>query len=202
MSATVMSGQMSISAAERLPVIMTEVKKWEVLEREYLYRRPWLTVRRDRVRLPTGAVNDEYYVLEYPTWVNVIAIDREGRFVMVEQYRHGLQEVFTELVAGVAEEGEAPLEAARRELLEETGYAGGTWRLSTVLSANPGSQNNLSYSFIATGVERVAEQHLDETEDVAVRLLSRDEVLQLLRSDTLKQALMAAPLWKYFAENL
>lgn len=170
--------------------------------REYLYRRPWLTVRRDRVRLPTGAVNDEYYVLEYPTWVNVIAIDREGRFVMVEQYRHGLQEVFTELVAGVAEEGEAPLEAAQRELLEETGYAGGTWRLNTVLSANPGSQNNLSYSFIATGVERVAEQHLDETEDVAVRLLSRDEVLQLLRSDTLKQALMAAPLWKYFAENL
>ena len=181
---------------------MTEVKKWEVLGREYLYRRPWLTVRRDRVLLPTGAVNDEYYVLEYPTWVNVIAIDREGRFVMVEQYRHGLQEVFTELVAGVAEEGEAPLEAAQRELLEETGYAGGTWRLNTVLSANPGSQNNLSYSFIATGVERVAEQHLDEMEDVAVQLLSRDEVLQLLRSDTLKQALMAAPLWKYFAENL
>lgn len=179
-----------------------KMEKWEVLGREYLYRRPWLTVRRDRVRLPTGAVNDEYYVLEYPTWVNVIAIDREGRFVMVEQYRHGLQEVFTELVAGVAEEGEAPLEAAQRELLEETGYAGGTWRLNTVLSANPGSQNNLSYSFIATGVERVAEQHLDETEDVAVRLLSRDEVLQLLRSDTLKQALMAAPLWKYFAENL
>ena len=178
------------------------MEKWEVLGREYLYRRPWLTVRRDRVRLPTGAVNDEYYVLEYPTWANVIAIDREGRFVMVEQYRHGLQEVFTELVAGVAEEGEAPLEAAQRELLEETGYAGGTWRLNTVLSANPGSQNNLSYSFIATGVERVAEQHLDETEDVAVRLLSRDEVLQLLRSDTLKQALMAAPLWKYFAENL
>lgn len=179
-----------------------KMEKWEVLGREYLYRRPWLTVRRDRVRLPTGAVNDEYYVLEYPTWVNVIAIDREGRFVMVEQYRHGLQEVFTELVAGVAEEGEAPLEAARRELLEETWYAGGTWRLNTVLSANPGSQNNLSYSFIATGVERMAEQHLDETEDVAVRLLSRDEVLQLLRSDTLKQALMAAPLWKYFAENL
>ncbi len=179
-----------------------KMEKWEVLGREYLYRRPWLTVRRDRVRLPTGAVNDEYYVLEYPTWVNVIAIDRDGRFVMVEQYRHGLQEVFTELVAGVAEEGEAPLEAAQRELLEETGYAGGTWRLNTVLSANPGSQNNLSYSFIATGVERVAEQHLDETEDVAVRLLSRDEVLQLLRSDTLKQALMAAPLWKYFAENL
>ena len=179
-----------------------KMEKWKVLGREYLYRRPWLTVRRDRVRLPTGAVNNEYYVLEYPTWVNVIAIDREGRFVMVEQYRHGLQEVFTELVAGVAEEGEAPLEAAQRELLEETGYAGGTWRLNTVLSANPGSQNNLSYSFIATGVERVAEQHLDETEDVAVRLLSRDEVLQLLRSDTLKQALMAAPLWKYFAENL
>ncbi|MDE6161892.1 MAG: NUDIX hydrolase [Muribaculaceae bacterium] len=175
------------------------MKKWKLLSSEYLFRRPWLTVRRDKLELPTGAVNDEYYVLEYPTWVNVIAIDRQGRFVMVEQYRHGLQEIFTELVAGVAEEGETPLQAAQRELLEETGYAGGEWRLNTVLCANPGSQNNLAYSFIATGVERVADQHLDATEDVAVHLLSRHDVLQMLRSDTMKQALMAAPLWKYFA---
>lgn len=173
--------------------------KWETLSSEYLIRRPWLTARRDVVRLPNGTVYDEYYVLEYPTWINVIALTPEGKFVMVKQYRHGLGIVGTELVAGVSEEGEDPLETAKRELLEETGFGGGEWELSTVISANPSSQNNLSYSFIARGVVKMAEQHLDETEDIRVEILSEDEVWDMLVNDRLKQALMVAPLWKYFA---
>lgn len=178
------------------------MEKWTTLESEYLIRRPWLTARRDKLMMPNGQIHPEYYVLEYPTWVNVIAIDTEGRFVMVEQYRHGLDDIFTELVAGVAEEGETPEQAARRELEEETGYTGGEWTLNTVLSANPGSQNNLSYSFIARGVRPSGHRHLDDTEDVAVKLLSRDEVFGLISSDTMKQALMAAPLWKFFYEEM
>lgn len=173
--------------------------KWKVLETEYLFMRPWLTVRRDKVQLPNGKVHPEYYVLEYPSWVNVIALTKDGKFVMVRQYRHGLGIVATELCAGVAEPGEEPLEAAKRELLEETGFGGGEWKLNMVLSANPGSQNNLSYSFIARGVELMSEQHLDETEDVRVEILTEDEVYSMLIHDELKQSLMAAPLWKYFA---
>lgn len=174
------------------------MEKWKVLDSVYLVQRPWLTARRDTVELPNGVVNDEYYVLEYPTWVNVIAITEGGEFVMVEQYRHGLGGIFTELVAGVAEKGESPLDAARRELLEETGYGGGEWELNTVVSANPGSQNNLSYSFIARGVRPVTVQHLDDTEDVLVRLVAEKDVFQMLVNDEVKQSLMAAPLWKYF----
>lgn len=175
------------------------MEKWKVLDTEYLIRRPWLTARRDKVQLPNGVVHDEYYILEYPTWINVIAITRDGQFVMVEQYRHGLQDIFTELVAGVAEPGEEPLEAAKRELLEETGYGNGNWKLNMVISANPGSQNNLTYSFIATDVEKISGQHLDATEDVNVKLLSREQVKEMLVHDEIKQSLMAAPLWKYFA---
>lgn len=175
------------------------MKKWKTLSSEYLHRRPWLTVRKDVVQLPNGVIHDEYYVLEYPTWVNVIARTRNGKYLMVEQYRHGLQEIFTELVAGIAEPGEEPIEAARRELLEETGYGNGEWRLNMVICANPGSQNNLTYSFIADGVEKISEQHLDTTEDVEVKLLDESEVIDLISSDKMKQALMAAPLWKYFA---
>ncbi|MGN0206455.1 MAG: NUDIX hydrolase [Muribaculaceae bacterium] len=175
------------------------MKKWKTLSSEYLHRRPWLTVRKDVVQLPNGVIHDEYYVLEYPTWVNIIARTRDGKYVMVEQYRHGLQEIFTELVAGIAEPGEQPIDAARRELLEETGYGNGEWRLNMVICANPGSQNNLTYSFIADGVEKISEQHLDTTEDVEVKLLDESEVIDLISSDKMKQALMAAPLWKYFA---
>lgn len=178
-----------------------KIEKWKILESRYLIRRPWLTARVDKVELPNGVVHPEYYVLEYPTWVNIIAVTTDGRFVMVEQYRHGLGDVFTELVAGVAEKGEEPLQAARRELLEETGYGGGEWQLYTVLSANPGSMNNLTYTFLATGVESMSKQHLDATEDIAVRLLTADEVKAMLLSNEMKQSLMAAPLWKYFALN-
>lgn len=176
-----------------------DAMKWEVVKSEYLHRRPWLTVRRDEVRLPNGVVHPEYYVLEYPTWINVIALTEDGKFVMVKQYRHGLGIVATELCAGVAEEGEEPIEAAKRELLEETGFGGGEWELNMVISANPGSQNNLSYSFIARGVKPMTTQHLDATEDIKVEILTEDEVWQMLVNDDMKQALMAAPLWKYFA---
>lgn len=174
------------------------IKKWKTLSTEYLFRRPWLTARRDCVQLPSGKIHDEYYILEYPTWINVIALTEDGDFVMVSQYRHGIGEIMTELVAGVAEKGEEPLEAARRELMEETGFGGGEWSLFTKICANPGSMNNFSYSFIAKGVHKVSEQHLDDTEDVEVVIMKREDVLDMLKRDEVKQSLMAAPLWKYF----
>ena len=99
--------------------------KWKVLSSEYLIRKPWLTARCDRLELPDGRIMPEYYVLEYPDWVNVIAITKDGKFVMERQYRHALGVEAYELPCGVMENGETPLEAAKRELLEETGYGGG-----------------------------------------------------------------------------
>lgn len=178
-----------------------KLEKWKTLRSEYIVRRPWLTARRDEVELPNGVINKEYYVLEYPDWVNVIAITKEGQFVMVRQYRHGLDDIFTELCAGVMEEGETPEQAARRELLEETGFGGGKWELWMTISANPGSMNNLTYCFLATGVEKIAGQRLDKTEDLRCLLYNREQVLNMLENDELKQALMAAPLWKYFSRK-
>lgn len=176
-------------------------RKWEVLDSEYLIRRPWLTARRDKVRLPNGVVNDEYYVLEYPDWVNVIAITKDGKFLMERQYRHGLQWTGYEICAGVCESGETPLESARRELYEETGYAGGRWTHHMTISANTSTMTNLCHCFIAEGVEQVSGQHLEATEDISIHLLSADEVRRLLVGNEIRQALMAAPLWKYFAEH-
>ena len=178
---------------------MNDERKWEIISSEYLIRRPWLTARRDHVRLPTGIENPEFYILEYPDWVNVIAITRKGEFVMIRQYRHGLGETRYELCAGVSEEGEDPIDSARRELLEETGYGGGEWQLWMTISANPSTTTNLTYCYLATNVELMSTQQLEETEDITVHLLTEKEVKALLVNDEIRQALMAAPLWKYFA---
>lgn len=175
------------------------IKKWTTLESRYVVKRPWLTARVDKVQLPDGRVNPEHYVLEYPAWVNVLAITTSGEYVFIRQYRHAFDEVLTELCAGVVEAGETPLEAARRELREETGYGGGEWSLAMTIGQNPSICDNLTYCFTAVGVERLGDQNLDASEDIEVMLLTRDEVRALLERDEMKQALMAAPLWRHFA---
>ena len=175
--------------------------KWRTLGSEYIIRRPWLTARRDTVELPNGAVNDEYYVLEYPDWINVTAITADGQYVFVRQYRHGLGQTCHEIGAGVIEPGEQPEAAARRELMEETGFGGGKWRELMTISPNPSTVTNVVHCFVATGVERLGTQHLDATEDIEVCLFTKDEVLRMLERGEIMQALMAAPLWRLFAEG-
>ena len=177
-------------------------KAWKVLDSEYLINRPWLTARRDHLLLPDGREIPEYYVLEYPDWVNVIAITKDGHFVMERQYRHALGCTCYELPCGVKEEGETPLEAAQRELEEETGYGGGEWEKLMVLSANPSTMTNLTHCFLATGVEKISEQHLDATEELEVHLLTREEICHLLQNNEMMQSLMVAPLLKYLSPEL
>ena len=171
---------------------------WTTVSSEYVIRRPWLIARCDKVKLPTGAVIDEYYVLEYPDWVNVIAITDEGKFVFVRQYRYALKKTVNELCAGVCEDGEEPEAAARRELMEETGFGGGEWEKTMVLSCNASTCQNFTHCFIARGVSHVGTQHLDNGEDIKVLLFTRDEVFGMLPRGEIWQSLMAAPLWKFF----
>lgn len=174
-------------------------RKWKVLSSEYVIQRPWLTARREHVKMPNGAEAPEFYVLEYPDWVNVIAITRNGKMVMIRQYRHGVGRTDYELCAGVIEDGEEPEAAGRRELLEETGFGGGVWFEIYKIAPNPSTQTNWTHCFVAFGVERLQEQHLDGGEDISVHLLEQEEVLDMLKDNSIIQALMLAPLWKFFA---
>ena len=175
-------------------------RKWKLLYSEYIIKRPWLTARRDKIELPDGRIIPEFYVLEYPDWVNVIAITTDGKFVMERQYRYAADSTNYEIPCGVMEQGETPLEAAMRELKEETGYGGGQWRELMCISANPTSMTNMTHCFVATGVQKVSDQHLDATEELEVHLLSRDEVLALLQNNEMIQSLMIAPLLRFFME--
>lgn len=182
---------------------MNSIKKWKKLSSKYLFQiKPWLTIREDQLEMPNGTIMDAYYVYEYPDWVNTIAIDKEGKFVMVRQYRHALGEINYELCAGVCdEEDESPLVTAQRELMEETGYGGGEWQEWMVNCANPGTHTNLVHCFLAVGVERIGNQQLDEHEEIEVHIMSYEDILSLLKTDQIRQSLHAAALWKYIALN-
>lgn len=176
---------------------------WEKLDSEYLFSDRWLTVRKDTVKLPQGPVVPSYYVLEYPDWISVIGLTKKKQFIIVKQYRHGIGRVGYELCGGMADpEDKSPLETAQREMLEETGYGNGNWTEWMVISANPSILNNLTYCYLATDLELTERQKLDETEQLTVHLFSLEEVKEMLLKDEFLQALHAAPLWKYIAQQL
>ncbi len=174
---------------------------WKVLKSEYIAREgDWFTVRREHVQLPSGAEIPTWYIFDFPCWINVIAITKDGRMVMESQYRHGIGETHFELCAGVVDPTDvSPLEAAKRELWEETGFVGGEWTEFMRLSPNPTNHSNYSYTFLAVGVERKDAGNQEQTEDIQTYLMTQDEVCELLEQGEIVQALHAAPLWKYFA---
>lgn len=108
-----------------------------------------MTVRKDTLMLPDGRIKDDYWSLEYPDWINVIAITQDGKYLFERQYRHGLDVVEWEIPAGVIEKGEEPMAAAQRELMEETGFGGGEWEPFMNLCPNPGTNNNIAHTFLA-----------------------------------------------------
>lgn len=180
------------------PPSETDPAPWHVETSIYLSRKPWLTLRQDRVRLPGGAVIDEYFVLEYPAWVNVLAIAEDGRVVLIRQYRHAAKGVHYELPAGVVDPTDPdPLTAAKRELLEETGYGGGEWTAFMTLSANPATHTNVSHTFLARGVVPVQSPDPEATEDIAVHLVSAEELRRIAIDGGMLQSLHAAPVLKY-----
>ena len=179
------------------PTFPDDPKPWKVRKREYLSREFWYTVRVDEVELPTGSVIPKYWVNEYRPWVNVVAVTKADEVVLIRQYRHGIERVHFEIPAGTTDPGESDLEAAsRRELLEETGYGGGRWSLLNTLSANPALQDNLAHTFLAEGVERLAEPHTEAGEDLRVHLVPVSDIERLIDEGEFIQALHIAPLMK------
>ena len=176
-------------------------KNWKSIKSEHLIHNQWLTVRKDHVILPTGVDIVDYYVLEYPDWVTVIAITDEGKYVMEQQYRHGIQQTCYEICGGTVEKDEDILIAAKRELKEETGYGGGTWSFFSKTAPNPAAMTNICYTFVAKGVYKTGEQTLERTEDIDVCEMTEEELLEVMKNGEIIQGDMLSPLWQWMYQN-
>ena len=169
--------------------------KWKTISSEYIIKKPWATLRVDNCELPDGRIANEYYVLEYPNWANAVAVTEDGQIIMVRQYRHSGGITSIEIPGGVIENGEDPLKAIERELLEETGYAFEKFELVSTVYPNPATSNNVCFCYLATGGKQVQEQSLDEHEDISVELYGMQEVKEMLLQNKIPQSLHASGLF-------
>jgi ADP-ribose pyrophosphatase len=168
---------------------------WKLLSSSYIHKGPWATLRVDECEMPDGRIVDDYYVLEYPNWVNAIAITEDNKVLMVKQYRHAAGIISLEIPGGVVDPGEAPEHAIKRELLEETGHEFESWELLCTLYANPSTANNHTYCYLAKGGKKVQGQDLDEHEELIVEQYTIPELKQLLVDKKIGQALHCAGIF-------
>jgi len=168
---------------------------WRVAASRLIHADRWIRLRADSCITPEGAVLDPYYVLEYADWVHVVAVTDDDRLVVNHQYRHGAGCVHLELPGGVMDAADAgALEAAARELREETGFAAREFRSIVSLSPNSATHTNRIHIVLAEGAYADGAQSLDAGEEIAVELLPLAEIPALIASGAFFQSSHVASL--------
>jgi ADP-ribose pyrophosphatase len=136
-----------------------------------------------------------FYVLDAPDWINVIPILPDRQIVMIRQFRFGVEGETLEIPGGMCDPGESPLESARRELLEETGFSASSLTPLGSVHPNPAIQSNHCHTFLATGLTRVAEPDPDPNEGFEEQLVPLDEIPGLISSGVIEHSLVVAAFY-------
>lgn len=177
---------------------------WRELESRELFSNPIFDVRVSHRTSRSGAAGD-FYLLHARDWVNVVPLMRGGsagdRFLMVRQYRHGLDGITLEFPAGILEPGEDPWAAAGRELQEETGRSAGRITLLGKVSPNPAFMDNWCWTYLAEDLSAPGKPHLDDTEVLDVHEVPVSEVLDGMATGELVNSLSMVALLLYIRRD-
>lgn len=173
---------------------------WQVLGSRYEDAELMLFEKRiDRLRNPRNGQVFERLVLESVDWVNVVALDADGRSLMIRQYRFGVGYTTLETPGGMVDPGEDSKTAAARELLEETGFASDNWSYLGAVEPNPAFHNHLCHHWLAQDVYRAQTQNLGDGESIALEFMTQEQVRAAVVSGELKHALALSALSRVFS---
>lgn len=175
--------------------------KWKILNQKYLEKNDWIKLRKDSCLTPKGKTVDPYYVMELQDVSCAVAMTKEGKIVLVKEYKHAVQKEILQLPCGYIDKNEDPLTAAKRELAEETGYTSKKWVLLGSFTGSPGRLTHYYHFFLAEDCEKTEQQKLDELETLEVFEFSKEEAEEELKKQdtdlvTPLGFLMAKEKWK------
>jgi ADP-ribose pyrophosphatase len=178
------------------------IKPWRILGRRQVYAAPpFMEVSVETVALPDGRVIDDYHNLKTGDFVTIIPETREGRIIMLRQYRHGVRRIGLALPGGRLDDGEVPEAAARRELLEEVGVTATTCRFLSSWATSCTYGFSTSHYFHASGLDHVQAPAADDLEEAELVELTRDEIRAAMRSGEILSLGHAAPLAFFLLEE-
>ena len=178
-----------------------KLNSWKTLNSESLLDSLFLKVNKEMCELPDGKIIPDFYTLWQPDWVLVLAQNADGFWLMERQYRHGTGKVSLEFPAGIVEAGEAPIDAAKRELQEECAFGGGSFEFLAELPMNPDRHRGRFFVVRATGVVQSGETHFDSSEEIETLQLSTEDVLSKMRSGEINHPHQIAAFFLYGLKN-
>ena len=149
-------------------------------------------VRQDFSERESDNKESDFFVIEAPNWINIIALTKDEEIVLIEQYRQGAEEITLEVPSGMIDSGEEPLATAKRELLEETGFSSENVMLIGKSNPNPAIQNNTMFHYLAVGCEKTGDTSFDEHESIVTKMFPLEEVDELIKSGKIKHSLAIA----------
>jgi len=157
------------------------------------------SIRIMRCRSPRTGHEHDFYVIDFPNWVQVLPITPEDQVVMVRQYRHGCGQVLLELPGGLIDKDDGnPEESAQRELLEETGYAAEELVLVTKTYPQPAVLSNTGLTYLARNAKKIAEPQPDAAEDIEICLVNLEKIPEMIRKGEIKHSQSIMGLSLYF----
>ena len=153
-------------------------RPWQTLESESIISNYHVTVNKDRVKLPDGAVIDDFYTVTIPDAAMIVALTDDGRVILKTEYRYACRESVIACPAGMINPGETPEQTARRELLEETGYQSDDWTYMGPTWESTSKLTNTMHLFLARGCRKTSGQNLDENEAIDIIQIGFDEAIE------------------------
>lgn len=166
--------------------------KWKTVKTEEILRGIVFLYKRVTRHSMESKKQSVFDVLHCPNWVNIIALTKDKKVIIVEQYRQGTDEVTWEVPGGVGHKNEPFLETAKRELLEETGYSSNNWIPLGIVDVNPAFMTNQCASFLAMDCEETDEQNLDPMEEIDLKFVDLDEIPKLIKERKITHSLVIA----------